>query len=1205
MNILIVDDIAQNRKLLRAQLEAEKFTAFEAADGWEALAVLDREKIDAIISDILMPKMDGYRLCFEVRRSKQLREIPFIFYTATYTSPGDEKLCLDLGADKYVRKPASVAVILAALHEVTNGGARRAPRPSVSLEETDVLKEYSERLVRKLEQKNVELALHATALEVAANAIIITDRAGAILWANPAFTTLTGYTAEEVLGKTPRVLKSGQHGQAFYKDLWQTILSGQTWRGEFINRRKDGRLFYDEHTITPVRSNGAITHFIGIMHDVTERKQAEIHIQHLNRVYAVLSDFNHTIVHVREPQKMFEAACRIAVEQGGFRLAWIGLVDSTRKSLKPVAHAGVTDGYLEKLKVVLGDDPHGRGPTATALRDGTHVVCNDLEHDPRLTPWQADARQLGYRALAVLPLTVGGEKVGTFNLYASEPGFFDDAEMRLLDELAMDIGFALEMSQQEAKRQRAEEALKLFRALVDQSNDTIEVVDPQTGRFLDVNEKGHLALGYSREEFLALSVFDLDPTVDPAAFPRVVEELRKSGVLRREGSHRRKDGSTFPVEVSIKYVRLDRDYAVAVVRDITERKRAEAALRESEDRYRSLVEESPDAIGIYQDDKLIFINATGARQLGAKSKEELLDRKNEQIIHPDDLPAALDRIRRRLAGETGMYPAEVRYLRLDGTTLPVEVIATPITFGGKAAVQFIARDITERRQAEQHLRESETLYHSLVEHLPQHVFRKDRAGRFTFGNGLFCKSLGKPLAEILGKTDLDFCPAELAAKYQQDDQRVIQTGQSFEGEEEHRQANGKKIIVNVVKTPLRAAAGQIIGVQGIAWDITEKKQLEAQMLRTQRLESIGTLAGGVAHDLNNALAPILMATELLRLEFPDTATSYLELIQSSAKRGADMVKQLLTFAKGVEGERLLVQPKHLLKEMEKLIRSTFPKNLELRADYAKDLRTILGDATQLLQVLLNLCVNARDAMPEGGTLTLKAENLELDAVQAGTILQAKPGHYVVWRVTDTGTGIPPEIQEHIFEPFFSTKGPDKGTGLGLSTVIGIVKSHGGFVQVYSTPGQGSTFAVYLPAYGYGKGDTSLLTKIETTFRGHGETILVVDDEVTVRNVLRAVLTKLNFKVLSAPDGTSALLQVTEQQGQLRAVITDLHMPGMDGLAFVRVLKGRFPQAGIIVASGRLDEREANQFKQLGVNAVLDKPFTQDKLVEALKTVFQK
>ena len=525
----------------------------------------------------------------------------------------------------------------------------------------------------------------------------------------------------------------------------------------------------------------------------------------------------------------------------------------------------------------------------------------------------------------------------------------------------------------------------------------------------------------------------------------------------------------------------------------------------------------------------------------------------------------------------------------------------------------VKRALDEAEQQRQHqrdearLRESEERFRQLAEHINEVFWMTNLAkNEMIYISPAYETIWGRTCASLYAS------PRNwLDAIHPEDRERIFQAAFTNQPtgtyDEEYRilRPDGKICWIHDRGFPVRNQTGGVYRIAGVATDITERKQAEGQLLRTQRLESIGTLAGGVAHDLNNALAPILMATELLRLEFPDTAAQYLELIHAGAKRGADMVKQLLTFAKGAEGERLLLQPQHLLKEMEKLIRSTFPKNIQLQTSYAKDLRTILGDATQLHQVLLNLCVNARDAMPGGGTLTLKAENMELDTIQTNTVLEAKPGPYVVWRVTDTGTGIPPEILEHIFEPFFSTKGPEKGTGLGLSTLVGIVKGHGGFVQVYSTPGRGSTFAVYLPAAASAASETASLTKADPTFRGHGETILVVDDEASVCNVLRAVLTKLNFKVLTAADGTAALIQMAENRTELRAVITDLHMPHMDGLSFARVLKGRLPQTGIIVVSGRLDEREANEFKQLGVHALLDKPFTQEKLVAALKLIFPK
>ena len=1250
LRLLVVEDseaeIAPLVRELRRHGYAPEAVRVDAAAAMRA--ALQRQAWDVVIADHALPGFSS-QAAWRVLQESGL-DLPFIIVSET-TGEEAAVMAMKAGAHDYVLK---------------NHLTRLGPAVERELQEAEGRRHHK--------QVQFELKKLSSAVQQTTNCVLMADRNGVIEYVNPAFERTTGYAREEVIGKTPRLLKSGRHDPKYYETLWRTILAGETFFAEFVNRKKSGELYHTEQSISAIRDpHGHITHFVSTGHDITARKQAEVALrENDHRLQVALSGINMAVFH----------------QDRALRYTWMS---QPQLGYRPDQVVGHTDAELlppEAARQVTQIKQRVLA-TGTRVREEVSVM--------------ADGATLIFDLVAEPLRDASGEIIGL-------------------------TGATLDISE----RARTEAALKLFRALVDQSNDTIEVVDPETGRFLDVNEKGCLDLGYRRAEFLALSVFDVDPTFDQSAFPGAVAELRQAGVLTWAGRHRRKDGSTFPVEVNLKYVRLDRDYVVAAVHDITARqrveealreseerfrsameysaigmalvapdgrfldvnrslcrivgyareellatsfqaithpddlnadldqvrrileresetyqmekryrhkngdvvwvllsvslvwrsdgspryfisqieditarRRAEEALRESEDRYRSLVEESPETIGIFLEDKLVFINAAGARQLGAKSKEELLGRKSEQLIHPDDRPAAVDRVRRRRAGETGMYPAEVRYRRLDGTTLPMEVIATPITFDGQAAMQFIARDITERKQAEQHLRDSAALYHSLVENLPQHVFRKDRAGRFTFGNGLFCQSLGKPLAEILGQTDRDLFPAPLAAKYQQDDQRVVQTGQTFEGAEEHRQANGKPIIVHVIKTPLRDAAGQIIGVQGIAWDITEKKQLEAQTLRTQRLESIGTLAGGVAHDLNNALAPILMATELLRLEFPDTAARYLDLIQGSAQRGAAMVKQLLTFAKGAEGERLLLQPKHLLKEMEKLIRSTFPKNIQLQTSYAKNLWTLLGDATQLHQVLLNLCVNARDAMPEGGTLTLKAENLEIDTVYAQTVPEAKPGPYVVWHVTDTGTGIPPEILERIFDPFFTTKGPQKGTGLGLSTTLGLVKGHGGFIRVYSVPDQGTTFAVYLPAFGSDASDTALLTKTEMTFRGHGETILVVDDEETVRNVLRAVLTALNFKVLTAADGTAALIQVAENQADLRAVITDLHMPQMDGLSFVRVLKGRLPQVGIIVVSGRLDEREADEFKQLGVHALLDKPFTQEKLVAALRTIFPK
>lgn len=517
-----------------------------------------------------------------------------------------------------------------------------------------------------------------------------------------------------------------------------------------------------------------------------------------------------------------------------------------------------------------------------------------------------------------------------------------------------------------------------------------------------------------------------------------------------------------------------------------------------------------------------------------------------------------------------------------------------------------AEQLRKRWQAEAQLRESEERFRQLAEHSTDAFwFVELNPERVLYVSPVMERVWGIPARSFYAD------PGVRTAAIHPDDQRRVREAwqacvedRATRFEVEYRVVRADQSIRWIFDngTPIRHDSGRIIRMSGVARDTTERRELERIMQRTQRLESIGTLAGGIAHDLNNMLAPIMMSAQLVQMDFPEKASHYLNVIQESAKRGAAMVKQLMTFAKGAQGERAPLQSRHLLKSMENLIRSTFPKKLDLVISCAEQLPAIHGDSTQLEQVLLNLCINARDAMPEGGTLTLKAECVEIDAVYASTAPDARLGQFVAWRIIDTGTGMPPEIMERIFEPFFSTKGPEKGTGLGLATVAGIVKGHGGFIRVYSAPNQGTSFSIYLPAAAQASSDTSRLIKAQTSFRGKGETVLLVDDDTNVRETTRNVLTALNFKVLIATNPADALFLVAQNQASLRIVITDLHMPGMDGLAFVRILRVRLPKTGIIVASGRLEEKDVEDFRNLGVNTLLEKPFTQERLVEALQSV---
>ncbi len=391
----------------------------------------------------------------------------------------------------------------------------------------------------------------------------------------------------------------------------------------------------------------------------------------------------------------------------------------------------------------------------------------------------------------------------------------------------------------------------------------------------------------------------------------------------------------------------------------------------------------------------------------------------------------------------------------------------------------------------------------------------------------------------------------------------------------------------------------------VAEDVTDKKQLEQQFLRSQRLESIGTLASGIAHDLNNVLAPILMSLKLFRPRLTDPEDQeLLRTIEASAQRGADIVRQVLTFARGVEGERRPLDLNRLVGDLEKIIRDTFPRSVHIETLLAGDLRQPAGDATQVYQVLMNLCVNARDAMPEGGRLMLRAENARLDEQTARFHPEARPGDYVVLSVADTGGGIPSELMARIFDPFFTTKKAGQGTGLGLPTALTIVKSHGGFIHAYSETGRGSEFKVYLPAQASSAVSQAGPATPEIP-RGHGELILVVDDEPTIRQVTRATLIEQGYDAITARDGTEALALFGQMKGRIKLVITDMMMPLMDGSALIRALQELDPGARILAVSGLLDGSAPPQIPRTTQVSFLSKPFTAEKLLLAIDEILHR
>ncbi len=481
----------------------------------------------------------------------------------------------------------------------------------------------------------------------------------------------------------------------------------------------------------------------------------------------------------------------------------------------------------------------------------------------------------------------------------------------------------------------------------------------------------------------------------------------------------------------------------------------------------------------------------------------------------------------------------------------------------------------------------------------------DQTGKITYVNDKFCEISKYSREELLGQDHRIVNSAYHPKDFIRNLWTTIASGKVWRGEMRNRAKDGTIYWVDTTIVPFLNERGKPYQYAAIRYDITEQKRIENQLLRAQRMESIGTLAGGIAHDFNNILSAIVMATELLQLnDFDNETQRWLAIIRENSERGADLVKQVLTFARGMEGERIIVQVKHIIKDLVKILKQTLPKSINVKSELDPDLWIIKADPTQIHQVLMNLCINARDAMPLGGTLVLTAENVELDENYARVHIDAKPGEYLMISVSDTGSGISPDIQDRIFDPFFTTKEMGKGTGLGLATAITIVRSHGGFINVYSDLGRGTKFSVYIPTVKLEEGSKKAV-QAGLRLRGSGEFILVVDDEENIRDITRATLEKCGYKVLTANDGTDAMAIYAQQSAEIGLILTDIAMPYMDGTALIRAVRKIDPQSNIVAMSGLMNSEQTAELQHLNVNAFLSKPFTAETLLRILAEIFRK
>lgn len=744
--------------------------------------------------------------------------------------------------------------------------------------------------------------------------------------------------------------------------------------------------------------------------------------------------------------------------------------------------------------------------------------------------------------------------------------------------------------------------------LVESAPEAIAFVDTKN-IVLRINREFTNMFGYNAAESVGRNLDDLVVPQDKKDEGKWLDdEAERGAVTNIETVRRRKDGSRIEVSLLVSPVNVaENQIAVyCIYRDITRRKRAEEELRVSEERYRRLVELSPDAVWVRRGENIIFINSAGVKLLGATSPEEVIGRRSLDFVHPNYRDAASRRINElESPGQTATF-LERKFVRLDGRVVDVEVAAASFKAGRDTASQVIVHDLTERKRSERELLAAETRFRLLVEQLPAITYM---AG---FGAEGEWSYVSPQIEAILG-----FTPAEWMADphlwfgrlHPDDVKRVIgledrsrTSGLPYSAEYRLRARDGVYRWFTDIATVVRDSNG-VASLQGVMTDVTETKLLEAQLRQSQKMEAVGQLAGGIAHDFNNLLMVIRGHTDLLLNSAVERPRENIVQIQKAADRAASLTRQLLAFSRMQVLQPEVLDLNRVVGDMASMIERLFGSNIEVVFETEPELVRVRADAGQIEQVLLNLAVNARDAMPSGGRLTIRTENARFSSGDPRPLSIIGDGEYGALIVKDSGEGMDANTQARIFEPFFTTKEKGRGTGLGLATVYGIVKQSGGFIFVDSAPGKGATFTIYLPREDAAE---SVQKAERPSFVGRqgSETILVVDDETGIRDLAEQFLQGCGYTVLTASGGIEARDLLARYDGPVHLLLTDTVMPRMTGHELVQAIAAIRPGIKVIYMSGYLEFNASAHIQSGDGTLYIQKPFSLDALAKLVQTALE-
>jgi PAS domain S-box-containing protein len=665
---------------------------------------------------------------------------------------------------------------------------------------------------------------------------------------------------------------------------------------------------------------------------------------------------------------------------------------------------------------------------------------------------------------------------------------------------------------------------------------------------------------------------------------------------------KRKDGELRWIELDESPVKDANGNVIAIsgaLRDVTERKRAREALLESEQNFRDMAENLSEGVAIVDENAYHIYTNPKFSEITGYSKDELLNMTGWDFTRPEDIAEFKQRMRDRMAGKARNIHYERIIIRKDGTEIPAEASTTTTTWQGKKRPMSIFRDITKRKQAEGKLRKSEERFRTIFETAEDSIFIKDCDFRYVQANPAMENLLGVPVSEIIGKTDDEFFGEEAGAHIREMDTRVL-NGETLR-EEHTKPVNNVSFTFSTIKVPMRDTSGKIVGLCGIARDITEIKRLQALESRAERLETAGTIAGQVAHDFNNLLAPIMAYPEFIHDELPHDhkVHAYLDAIENAAEKIADINQDLLTMGRrGYYNQNVIDLNRVVIQAAQEMESRT--KTVTIEMNLCEDLMKIEGGAAQIHRMLANLLVNARDAMQDIGQVTIKTENYYADdtSIAFGRVPK---GEYVKLTVSDNGCGIPDDIIQKVLDPFFSTKTADKkhGSGLGLSVVDAVMKDHNGYLDLNSKVGHGTSFYLYFPVTRKDAGEDK-----SEHLTGGTETILIVDDDDIQREVSSQLLTKLGYRVSSVESGESAIEFLRENPRDL--VILDMVMPGgIDGAETYRRILEISPRQKAIIVSGLSGSERVFDAQKLGTGAFVRKPVTKRAIAAAVRTTLDR